>query len=71
LEHELRNRFESTVEAVRIGSVIARDKKAYRQWQRHVAKSAGKSPGLTGQALEQAVMSFAMQNPDLVHYQRA
>jgi hypothetical protein len=51
-----------------MGYIFSRDQKQYRKWRASVDRKAGRRTGLTGQALEQAVMSFAMANPDLVDY---
>lgn len=68
---EQRNRFETAVEAARVGYITARDQKAYGKWQRSLAKGHGRPVGLTGHALEQAVMGFALANPDLVQFKAA
>lgn len=57
--------FDQMVEAVRVGSIFAHDQKAYDRWQRR-PKARSKSRGLTGHALEAAVMRIASQFPDNV-----
>lgn len=59
------------VEAVRVGTVAALDKKAAAKWrsQRNRLKSKRARPKgdpLEGAALEQAVMQIAMRDPGLV-----
>lgn len=51
-----------------MGRIFAQDQKQYRSWRASVDRKAGRQTGLTGHALEQAVMAFAMSNPDLVEY---
>ncbi len=51
------------VTAVQIGTVIARDKKALQRWQ---SRRRGSQVGKTGAALEHAVMSLQMRNPEYV-----
>ena len=50
------------VEAVRIGTVIAHDRKAHTRWQRHRDKVAPKR-ALSDAALEQAVMRVGAMFP--------
>jgi hypothetical protein len=56
------------VEAVRIGYVIAQDKRANARWKAMKNRQTldGKGGGLTGLALEGAVRSLAMTNPEYV-----
>lgn len=56
-------RFRSSVEAARMGTVFASNRKAYDQWRRDAAP---KGRGLTGDALEAAVRRIAEQFPDNV-----
>ena len=57
--------FESTVEAVRVGYLTARDNKLYQKWSRR-RSTPKRGTGLTGQALEQAVMRIASMFPENV-----
>lgn len=63
-------RFTEAVEAVRIGTIIAQDRKAYGRWRtrrRHPAAiAASDGGGLSGKALESAVMGLARQHPEYV-----
>jgi hypothetical protein len=59
-----RSEFEGWVEAVRVGYIFARDGKQYDRW-RTSSRSRVKR-GLTGAALEQAVMRIASMFPDNV-----
>jgi hypothetical protein len=62
---EADSRFTEAVEAVRIGYVIANDKRAYGSWRsRRRPKHAQRV--MSGQALEAAVMSLARRNPEYV-----
>ncbi len=61
----IKSDFESTVEAVRVGYITARDKAAFQKWSRRRAQPT-KGSGLTGAALEQAVMQVAAIFPDNV-----
>lgn len=70
LEAVQRSRFEEAVEAVRIGYIFARDGKQYTRW-RSSARSRSKQRGLTGHALEQAVMRIASMFPENVLAGRA
>jgi hypothetical protein len=65
------------VEAVRIGTLIAQDRKALAAWRRHLAKlepqrSSGAGlrgsggGGLAGAELERAVMGLRITNGDIV-----
>lgn len=58
------------VEAVRIGTVVAQDRKALQRWQSHRRRAAQPqgeaAAGLTGLALERVVMGLARSHPDLV-----
>jgi hypothetical protein len=54
------------IEAVRNGTVLAYDAKAYRSWRLSLPKDAGASHGLAGADLEHAVLSLAVTHPDLV-----
>lgn len=51
------------VESVRIGTVIASDKKALGTWRNRRYRSAQRTRGLTGQDLEAAVMGIATMFP--------
>lgn len=60
------------VEAVRVGTIVASDRRAFNRWQsiqrrRTAATSTGSDGGgLAGAALEQAVGQLAISHPDLV-----
>jgi len=54
------------VEAVRAGTIFAHDAKAHRRWQSATPSAQPKGRGLTGQALEQAVMLLARTAPEYV-----
>jgi hypothetical protein len=57
------------VESVRIGYIIARDKKAANRWKAQKGRrmtSAEQSRGLTGASLERAVASLAAAHPEYV-----
>jgi len=58
--------FDAAVAAVRIGTVVARDRKAAASWDRKVARRNGKSVGLTGANLEAAIAGLAATNPEYV-----
>jgi len=53
------------VEAVRIGTIVAHDAKAYGHWQSHQRKGQS-SVGLAGASLERTILSLAHAHPDLV-----
>ena len=57
------------VEAVRVGTVIASDRKALSKWQQIRARrdaAPGTSTGLTGADLERTIGALAITHPDLV-----
>ena len=62
--------FETMVEAVRVGTIVASDRAAFTRWQsikgRRSAVAPGSSSGLSGAALERAIAGLAIQHPDLV-----
>ena len=58
--------FDSMVEGVRAGTIYAHDQKAYAKWSRSRARRNGQSSGLSGQALESAVMRLAQTNPEYI-----
>jgi hypothetical protein len=66
VETRLQADFDSTVNAVRVGSVIARDRRAASRWDRQVARRNKTSAGLSGAALETAVASLAATHPEYV-----
>ncbi len=66
VEGRLSADFDSMVAAVRVGTVIARDKKAARRWDRDVARRTGRKHGLAGAQLEQAIMGLAATHPEYV-----
>lgn len=59
---------ESEVEAIRAGTILAYDAKAYRRWRSAVDRRHDRRTGLTGAALEAAVMSLAGAHPEYVAY---
>jgi hypothetical protein len=70
MEREARVAFDDAVEAVRVGTITARDQRALNRWRtaqrRAEAKAQQGSAGLTGAALEQAVMALALRSPEYV-----
>jgi len=54
------------VEAVRVGTVLAHDAKAARRWHSRKRPGVSRPKGLTGMALEQAVMTLASTHPQYV-----
>ena len=54
------------VEAVRAGMIFARNDKQYRRWRAKVRSKAGEAVGLTGAALEKAILGLAAQHPEYV-----
>jgi leucyl aminopeptidase (aminopeptidase T) len=61
LEARQRAEFRGWVEAVRVGSIFARDQRQYGRWASS-SRAKGRR-GLTGHALEQAVMRIASMFP--------
>jgi hypothetical protein len=51
---------------VRIGTIIAQDRKANTRWRSHIARAAGRPAGMTGMALERAIAGLAARNPEYV-----
>jgi len=66
VEERAETDFDRAVTAVRVGYVIARDRKAARSWDRRVARKHGESVGLTGAALESAIGALAATHPEYV-----
>lgn len=70
LQRRAEHDFDSMVEAVRVGTIVAADRKAFNRWQsirnRREAAAAPGSAGLAGAALEQAMAQLAISHPDLV-----
>lgn len=58
--------YDGMVEAVRAGMIFAKSDKQYRRWRTRVQRRSGQAVGLTGQALESAIMGFAAQHPEYV-----
>lgn len=63
--------FDAMVEAVRVGTIVASDRKAFGRWQsiraRREAKAVGAAGGgLSGASLERAILGIAAANPGLV-----
>lgn len=67
-ERERESRFPTigAIEAVRSGTILAYDAKAYRSWRLSLPKEAEGPHGLSGAALEHAILALAATNPDLV-----
>lgn len=66
LEDVTQAAFDSEIEAVRAGTIFARNRKAYDAWRRKNASRYGRKVGLTGEALENAIMAMAAQHPEYV-----
>lgn len=49
-----------------MGSIFGRDQKAYQKWARSSRRAPSHARGLTGMALESAVMRIAAQFPNNV-----
>lgn len=63
----MRREFTEQVEAVRIGMVVAQDRKAFQRWRTSMARIAPQArPSLSGAALEAAVMSLSRSHPEYV-----
>jgi hypothetical protein len=58
--------FDSAVAAVRVGTIIAHDRKAAGRWDRQVAARNRQSAGLSGAALEHAIAALAATNPEYI-----
>ena len=72
LERDAHTDFERIVEAVRIGTIFAHDRKQYSRWRsRRQAIAAQGGRSLTGAALEAAVMQVAQLFPANVIRQAA
>lgn len=56
---------DEAVEAVRIGYLAAHDKRIYSKWVNRRRKGR-QQVGLTGQALEAAIMGLARSHPEYV-----
>jgi hypothetical protein len=65
----IEERFINDAEAVRVGTIIAHDKKALAKWRRAIRKTP--SQGLTGADLENVVFGLMRTNPDLVRVKQA
>jgi hypothetical protein len=70
LDQEHRVAFSDAVESVRIGTVIASNARAARTWRLEQKRAASREvrgeTGLSGAALEQAVMAIAGRSPEYV-----
>jgi hypothetical protein len=71
IEERDRGSFELAVEAARIGTAAAWSRDAASSWRSSRSRLRAKSskpaePGLTGEALEAAVMAIAMRDPGIV-----
>lgn len=51
------------VEAVRVGTIVARDKRAAAKWAARRAMGGQGGTGLTGKNLDMAVRMIGMKNP--------
>lgn len=56
---------EARIEAVRVGTIFAHDRKAHTKWQ-NAKRSKSRKRGLVGDALEAAVMGIAQMFPQNV-----
>jgi hypothetical protein len=65
MERTARADFDNEVEAVRLGTIFAHDRKAFGRWHRR-RESKVRRPSLSPAALEQAVMRIAQMFPDNV-----
>jgi hypothetical protein len=66
----VRAQFDSWVEAVRVGMIFAHDRRQYQRWLRQRPRTPGeRSPGLTGAALERAILAIGAMHPDIVTVQ--
>jgi hypothetical protein len=67
LEDETQAAFEAAVEAARAGAIFAKreNDRQYQSWRRK-RRSRHDKIGLTGQALETAIMGLAAQHPEYV-----
>jgi hypothetical protein len=57
---------DARVEEMRAAWIFAHDDKQHRRWRSAVDRRANRSSGLTGEALERAIMSLAVSSPDMV-----
>jgi hypothetical protein len=71
LDDETQASFQSAIEAARAGAIFSRyeNRRQYESWRRKM-RVAMKDPteevGLSGQALESAIMGFAAMHPEYV-----
>jgi hypothetical protein len=71
LDDETQASFQSAIEAARAGAIFSRyeNNRQYQSWRRKM-RVAMKDPteevGLSGQALESAIMGFAAMHPEYV-----
>jgi hypothetical protein len=68
VERDQDARMDAQVEAVRIGYLAARDKRIHQKWVNR-RRRHDQQRGLTGQALEHAIMSLARQHPEYVSFE--
>jgi hypothetical protein len=66
VEEQTADAFDSAVASVRVGYVIARDRRAAQRWDRRVARRQRRSAGLSGASLEAAIMGLAATHPEYV-----
>jgi hypothetical protein len=70
-QERIEDRFETQVEAVRVGMVIAGNPKAMQRWSSRTRRFGKQQRGLTGAALDSAVMNVAAMFPGNVIHQVA
>lgn len=63
--------FRDRVDATRMAYVFAHDGTAYRRWRTKVERQTSRQTGLTGAALEAAVMALAQTHPEYVTFNGA
>jgi hypothetical protein len=73
VEREAETRFADAVEAVRVGYITARDRKAWNRWRnrRRKAVTGTDGQGLTGAALEAAILRVGQMFPGSVIREQA
>lgn len=61
------------VEAIRVGTIVASNQRAFNRWKLAKARAEAHvegTTGLTGAALEQAVLALAVRAPEYVVVER-
>lgn len=72
LEEEATSEFETMVEAVRSGTILAHDSKAYQRWRSKIGRRKGSGdPLLDAINLERKIASLAGMNPEYVVIEKA